>query len=513
MVAQESSDPAMAGAAAPPARRPRPFLLERAIAHRHEYGRALFLLLLLHAALYLLDPAVQYYFGDSGGYLHAAQGYVPADRSFLYGKIIRAVALRVGDLAALVAFQIAVFIATTLLLQFVLREYLRVGPRLALGGAVIASGLPVHMIWTRYVMTETCALAGVTMLLVLALEYVRSGRWAWLLPLHVVGIASIAIRSAALPSVLAVAVVLPVLVGGTAPSGRFAPRARWRSVLLHLAISLAVMVPLHEAYKSDYAGRRERAAEQGWYELEEPAVRAYNQESGRFVISFVAPLVRPEDFPVELDGAAVLAATPGVDDRRNRIAQQWRPEGLYRQVLAAVKAAELEERGDRVASAVARRTVLRDPLGVLQLGWNTLLDFWSPRFGKMIYSELGFDGEEPRNVATLLRRDYARTLAGYTRRDSPLKQAFRFMEPYVAAVAFLFLGVPLLVLIQRRETRRSLLVLGGLLFCYGAGAVWLTSHNSARFLHPVLWLAWAFLLAWRPGAFWRRSAPATAVTR
>ena len=70
-----------------------------------------FLIVALKFVLLGLDPLPQLFMGDSGSYLFTAvSGWIPPDRSFLYGYVIRWSSLGTGSLTSLLILQ--VFLAT-----------------------------------------------------------------------------------------------------------------------------------------------------------------------------------------------------------------------------------------------------------------------------------------------------------------------------------------------------------------------------------------------------------------
>ena len=213
------------------------------------------------------------------------------DRSFVYGLVIRAVTACSADLASLVAFQVLMLWAASLMALFALREYLGVRSGAALVTSVVASVWPTHVVWTRFVMAETSSVLGLTVLLVVAFEYLRAGRWPWLLLWNVAGLATLSMRVIALPLVAAGAFGLPLVWTWLQRGQGKAGWARFAGLALHLAVSLVAFVVLHDAYKGEYARRRT------WAEGGVVQQPAYSYRSGAFLVSFMAAAGRGRGFP------------------------------------------------------------------------------------------------------------------------------------------------------------------------------------------------------------------------
>ncbi|MEM7200454.1 MAG: glycosyltransferase family 39 protein [Planctomycetota bacterium] len=464
------------------------------------YASALLLLAAAHAVLYLVDPDPQFYFGDSGSYLLSASGYVPPDRSWTYGFVIRWTALRAGSLAPLVTLQIAAHVLASWLLLLVAREFFSVSPRRGLVAAVLASLLPVHVVWTRYVMTEATALLAATAALAAALEYLRAPRWWWLAFFHVAGILAVTLRVVLLPLTLLAVVALPLLAF-------FGPRRRRRRrAAAHLGVGVLCVVALHGTYRQETGLRMKDAVSRGMSQLAWEPQSGYTQASGQFLLSYVAPLVRPEDFPPGLDGAEILAASVNVHDRRARMAQKAWSNGLFARLVEAMAATPgaVEAAPPEVAAGIARRAAWRDPLGVADVAVRNLADYFDrEHFAGVIADELGQNREAPAHVRRRLARDYGFAWPDEPRPVSLLQIGYADLQTYLAFVAWGFLVVPWLVWRLRRMAWPSALLVGGAGLYFALVAALLSPICSSRFLLPISWLLWLLAL----GAFGRASSP------
>lgn len=473
-------------------------------------GGLLLALGVVHAVLLIADPGVQFFFGDSSSYLTAAEHYVPLDRSWLYGKLIGVVTGAGRDLTSLVAAQVSAWLLTSWGFGLILRRAFDVRWPIVFVVTLLASVFPLHVLWTRYVMTETFAMAVFTAMLWLMVEYLRARspfRVAWLVPLQALGILAIALRTAMLPVALFTAVVVPCT--GLFSPGTPASRSRFGRtalLLLELAIALGCMVPLHRAYQRDYAERIRYENRLG--ARPEPA---YTYASGAFYVEFWSPLIEAGDFPPGFDGQGALDAAVGRNDPRERNEQHWAPTGLVQQIRDRVAASsgagrtgvEIELEVDRIAKATALHAARRDPLGVLGLCWQTFVDHWDPTYlCRHMQAEIGLDRITSERTRQLLEARFGFAVGDRTLWVTPLKAAFLSMGPYVTAMSLAGLAVLLLWRAQRRH-RAFLAVLAMLLLYFWAALHVLSTLPCGRFQQPVSWLLWLLVVgrfAGRPGS-------------
>jgi hypothetical protein len=470
----------------------------------------------LHGALYLVDSSVQIYLGDSATYIATATGWhTPTDRSVVYGLLIKYLAF--GSLNMLVLWQAAAFLASAFALVVILKEYLLASGRVALGVSLVASALPTNVIWTRYVMTEAFTLFCLTCLVLFAFQYLRSRHWAWLLPMHVFGIAAISLRLVMIPPVLAFGVLLPVLATVRNWRMQHDQNTGRRRVLttgvVHLVVSLACIAVLHGAFKSYIVWRHEAAG------MNLPA--AYTHERGFFLVAAVAPLLQPEDFPQDVDGKKLLESVgpdlravapllqpedfpqdvdgkkllesvgPDLRDPRKRNDQRWVSDGVVARINALV--APGSDRGaaltkaDSIASHAWSAAAQRDVVGVFRLFAGTLLAFWDHAyFRSRLLEELGLD-----RVADYRRyRESIHETLGVpvSTPRSPLRRLLLACQWYLAALSLVFVLIPIALWMQRRDTWLYFALLCALLAYFNAICGFPALIPSARFMQPVSWV-------------------------
>src|ERR1043166_510727 len=111
--------------------------------------------LTIKLAGFALDQTPLFFMGDSGTYiLSAIHHFVPSDRSFTYGLLLRWLAVWPGNLEALILAQVLVSAATAWLLGFTLLYFFEVQPALAIMASVAFCLDPLQILHERLVLTE-----------------------------------------------------------------------------------------------------------------------------------------------------------------------------------------------------------------------------------------------------------------------------------------------------------------------------------------------------------------------
>lgn len=312
-------------------------------------------LVALKLASILVDPTQRFFLGDSESYLHSAlTGWIPPDRSFLYGLFIRFSAVESGDLVGLLVAQSLCGVVTALLCARIVCIDLGVVRR---GAALVACLLaiePAQLFYERMVMAESLGTLCLIAMLSCGLAYLRHRAWPWLIAVALAGIATVGLRMSLLPVVLGFALLPPlasVLERGA--------RRSWRRTGLHLLIVLAATGLAHTAYQRIYGHLSEGPP-------------AYLQSSGTFRLGLVAPLVKPEHLQqVGLAPGLLQTVRPRLADPRTREAQLWLDDGLVA-VLRRAAGADTET----FARQITAQALRDDPLGLLRLSLATTLDYF-----------------------------------------------------------------------------------------------------------------------------------------
>ncbi len=462
----------------------------------------------LHVVLYAVDSRVQIFLDDSISYLSTAVlKYIPQDRSFFYGLVIRFITQSSQNLASLVGFQILLFCLSSLIFAVILREYFKISDRLVLSVTLIATLLPLHMIWTRYVMTESAALFLFSLFILFSLEYLRSGRLYLLLLLHIAGILGIAFRSIMIPPAIIVPLILPIFyyaaclwqeagpdMGGLMKSAR----GNVGRFMTHMVISLALLLSLHGWYQTYYAyelnarlsqDREQRSPEA--YQNGFPFGPAYSYGSGYFLLGFVAPLVEPEHFLKSIDGNEILAGLgKNTEDRQNRIYHRWSPNGLIVQTrLAVIDAAPPGMSADRAARIIATRAIRQNPKKFLYLGISTLFDYWNTELVRdTVERDLGLNRTPDDWTENFMLENFHLYINPKATELTFLKSAYLATLPYAQLLAFGFILIPISLALHDRKTWLYMFTLCGILLYLNLTLFIFAEGPNVRYLQSVSWV-------------------------
>ena len=430
-----------------------------------------------------VDPALRFFFGDSGSYFHTAlTGWIPPDRSFLYGWLVSATAVKAHSATALVAVQTLFGVAGAMLLYAWLAIGVRVRPVFALVAAVFFALEPAQLFYERMMMAEATGFLAFALFFACLSLYVASGRWRWIALYAVFGVLAVAMRISLLAVVLALSVLAPVvraLCANRADRGR--PLVAWLRFGLHFAIGMACTLYAHDYYKTWY----------GELAFSEPG---YTARAGIFRLGLVVPLVRPEHFRnTGIPPSVLQEVTIPLDDPANREMHVWMPGGL---VNAMHKYIPDPEREARKISIKAARS---DPFGLVRMGVSTVGDYFDPAVAiDRLQDDIGRRPVHPsmlEELRTALRYD----ATGLEDANTPATRWFSTGAPWLAACLFLLAPLALAALWLGRHGRRPelrvLLALASLGLV--AGHVLFSHIVSFRYLHPLPWfvLANAALLA------------------
>jgi hypothetical protein len=326
--------------------------------HRRPLLTAALLLVLVKCIQFAVDSQVLFY-DDSGAFLLNALGYafIP-ERSYIYAALIRLFSVSTHSLRAIVAMQIVMGGITAWLLAFILLRFFAVRAWIAILAAVAFAFDPVQIVHEHLIMAETTAMLAVALFLAVALEYLRKHSSPWLVGVSLLGILLVSLRIVYLPVVLACAVLLPI--GAWLASPRRIPWA----LAIGLLMSCGSTFLFHTGYQyltGKLAGR-------------EPA---YHYRTGDFLVSVVAPLIRPEDAKDARVADAIrdqnLSRVP-LSDPDLRTWQMWSPKGFVARLRTVFQGdfAAATRAGDKLA----RATIYRDPWGYVRLGFHTYLEYW-----------------------------------------------------------------------------------------------------------------------------------------
>ncbi|MBI3769070.1 MAG: hypothetical protein HY271_11345 [Deltaproteobacteria bacterium] len=446
--------------------------------------RALLIAAVLIASIELtgifLDPAPLFFMGDSRAYvMTAVSGHLPPNRSFVYGWLIRWLALWPGTLTGLVLAQTAAAGATAWLLAVALLDYFEVRPVVAITAAILLALDPLQILHERMVLTEAFTLLLWSTQLLLGLRYLRCPAMTPLVAAAIVGVAVVSLRIAYVPVVVVSVLLLPVLAWHERSRSR-GGMSGFTWYLTHLAVAGVAIAALHAGYRhlvGDLFG----------------SPPAYQYEDGFFLASAWAPLVHPSDaddprlaLVVErqrMDAEIPLQAL----DLRWR--QRWDQAGLVARVREAFAGNAYVANG--AMKRMCLRIIRRDPVGIAHLTLATYAEYWQrpDALRQELLTEQGSVLPLPPSFVAELQRwfgvDFSRSHATMT-----LSKRYHLAGGpwYMILVVSPILGV-LSVWCSPRKNRpgaASLCIASGLLLAVTcAGAV----QSSYRFLHPLSFTA------------------------
>lgn len=415
-------------------------------------------------ALLAFDPTVRLFFGDSASYIHSAlTGWVPPDRSYLYGRLFLATALTAHNMFALALVQSLFGAITAIVLFCILRDNFRVQLPLAAALALLYCVGPAQLFYERMVMAESAGTFCLTIMFAAGFAYVKRPHLLWPILWAVSGILAVAFRLSDLPVVLGFA-ILPVLartIGG-------APRLSVLKVLAHLAVAIVATAALHDGYRH-------------WYGHIEGSRPDYIADSGYFRLGLVAPLVTQDEvLRAGLPADLLDRVGPDLRDPRMREAQVWQSDGL----IALIRDAK-RDNGNRAARKLASYAVRADPLGILRMAWVTMGDYFDPQ---MVRARILDDvGSRPASadLTEKLQRCCGYDTQVLEASPNPIARYFKASTPWLTACYFGLLPLAIVMLIlQWRRARSSALLLAATSAGMVVGQTLFSHIVSFRYLHP-----------------------------
>lgn len=421
-------------------------------------------LVALKLALIVADPTQRFFLGDSESYLHSAlTGWIPGDRSFLYGLFIRATAVWPGTLSGLLLAQSLCGVLTALLCAQIVVNDLGVDRRAAALVALLVAIEPAQLFYERMLMAESLGTLSLVTMIACGFAFVRRSAWPWLLAMALAGIVTVALRMSLLPVVLGFC-LLPPLVAEPAPG----TRRSWRQIGPPLLIALGATAIAHTAYQRFYA------------ELSNGPM-AYLQSSGTFRLGLVAPLVKPEHLvEAGLPSDLLKQVGPPLPDLRAREAQLWLEDGLIA-VLRRTAGPDTEAAARRIASSALRD----DPLGLVRLSIATTVDYFNPReTAARLEDDLGVRPLGTTAMASV-RDQLNYDAATVHERRNPVARYFLFASNWL--IVCLFGLAPLAVIAAFRIAPRrggAALLLALTALGLVAGQLLFSHIISFRYLHP-----------------------------
>jgi len=336
-------------------------------------GWWVFCVLVLAIKLLLLwrDPTPQLYLGDSSSYIWTAlTDWIPTDRSYFYGYVVRWLAVWPHSFGPLVLCQTLASAVTAIVFVLICNRFFQMPKKLSFLFGLICALDPLQLVWERYVMTETFSLLVYVLILYWSLAYLRDRRLTQLIIVQLLSVLLIGFRMSYLLVVQASTIVLPLIAFGRCAFLAVRNRSESRlgelnlltTGLAHLIASITLMFVMHGAYK------RVNGLLTRW----EPA---YLYGSGTHLVAVWAPALEPSDATDSRLGDLIAnGAQFKIDDLSLRNAQHFGKGFL---VDRWTKIEKNHRKRERIARETAMNALRRRPLQIAGLAVKTYLGYWS----------------------------------------------------------------------------------------------------------------------------------------
>lgn len=427
--------------------------------------------------LVALDPLPKFFMGDSGSYLWTAlTGWIPDDRSYFYGYVVRWVSVWRESLTPLLLLQAFLSGVTALVTASIGRAVFRFRVWEAYALGVICALDPLQLVWERYVMTETLSLFFYVLVLYGSFLYLRDRRLSHLGLVHVLGVVVIGFRMSFLlltqlnAVLLPFVAFLPLLIESF--RGHLSGRARLQAAKLagaHFLVSVLSMLALHAGYKQL----------NGWMACTEPT---YLRAAGSQTLAAWAPVIEPEDAPDPRLAEIIRHGDEfGIKDLALRNSQRYQHGYLFDRWGKVEKDAG---RFHLVAKQTALNALRRNPLPIFGLGLRTFIAYWSLKdLRDYARNDLGRVDLTPEQTAYLAERFHYSV-------DPKIAEAPRsvLQRYFIASVPYCYLILlspiwSLFILYRNREWQFALFLLLQLGIILGMAVIFSVAP-SVRYLHP-----------------------------
>jgi hypothetical protein len=421
-------------------------------------------------AFYIADPFPSFHFGDSGAYLATAlMKWIPPDRSFTYGFLLRPLIIGSHSLAPVIAVQIVASGVASVVLGMLLLRYFRAIPVIAANFACLCAIEPLQLMSERFVMTEALATFGFALYVWTVLSFVGSNRLWKLIAAQVLGVGLVSLRFSFMPLVLIFSVAVPML------NAYKRPQSGWKPLLVWLSVSVLLCQVLLAGYRHLY----------GFLAQTKPA---YLSRDGDFLAADMAPIITPPDFPVTSERAHLFQKIRiPLNDVNNRPLHRWVEGGLCQAIL------DVSGGDEELANSLARRTALRamrrDPVGVARVALRTYKQFLT--YKKVAWAlklnQGHFNGPTQKEIETIRR------WFGVNALDRKYQSVTKRWQGAAVPWCWLLVLLPWLYAVEmfwhRREVSRLDWVLLLSALSTLACAVVPVENPNPRYLFPLPWLA------------------------
>jgi len=428
---------------------------------------------------------------DSSRYIDTAiSSYIPPDRSFLYGFLIRWLTYSSQSLTTLIFFQVLCSAASSVIAGHVLYRFLSVNQTVARTFAVLCAIAPIQLLYERYVLTETVALLFFVLFITAAFYYLQNPKIRTIIVLNLIGVFLIAFRLSYLPVVLSGAVIIPCLAFINFSSARHKDNMEGHSIssagigrrviasCFHIAVSCLLTYGLHSAYKAINGRLSDKPP-------------AYQYCDGYHLLASWAPLLEKEDF-----------ADPGIggytqqyfyfhlEDRFQRMNHRWSYYGLISYIH---RMSDSRLKTNKISHDTAMNILHRDPLGVMKLAWQSYLDYWDMDMLKDALLGDRCIREIPDRLVEILKSHYHLYGEGLSSEKTLTNQYFLNAIPWYMLLFSLPLVMVISIFLDKGLHLIILALLGFFALLILMNSTALVHRNTVRFFHPNEWISIVFL--------------------
>jgi hypothetical protein len=320
-----------------------------------------------------LDPTPKLFMGDSGSYIWTAlTGWIPSDRSYFYGCLVRWLAVWPHSFTPLLFTQAFTSAVTAIVFALICTRFFEMSNRLSFLFGSLCALDPCQIVWERYIMTQTFSLLVYVLVLYWSLAYLRDRRIWQLAIVQALSVVLIGFRMSYLPVVQVCTVLLPIIAFAWCALPVFHDRSKARGSLKklvgtgfeHLVISVALMLVIHGAYKRV----------NGMLSQREPA---YLYDAGAHLAAVWAPALRPSDATDPRFRDLIANGHQfKIGNLRLRDAQQF-GENLLIDRWSKIE--KNERTRDQVAKETTINALRRHPLDIVRLTLKTYMQYWGAR--------------------------------------------------------------------------------------------------------------------------------------
>lgn len=434
-------------------------------------ARIILVIISIKLVFFFLDSLPQFFLGDSQGYICTAiDDWIPPDRSFFYGYIIRFVTFLSHSLTSLVMAQVIASCISCILLAYIFR-LMSFPVHYIITGCVAFAVEPLQLFYERYVMTETFSLMFFVLFVFFWTHFLKKPDWLFIFLANVAGIFAVALRLSFLPVIQAGVVFFPLaccFVNFSKNAARF--KIITGKILLWLTISLICYFMMHTGYKHL----------NGYLSGSKPA---YNYDSSFFLLASWCPLIQEEYFE-DRDLASRLVPST-LRDLSLREYNRWNNDGI---VSRLIKTQPDRLTAERIAGQVAKKIFINNPWGVIRMGLMTYGALW---FEDSAHGSMKYDRGERELPEELLndlsdhynldgrKLPFLKTLTNTYYFAARLWYRVLLISPLILFIAFWVSGNELRPFIMFSFIAGSLIILI---------ATMVATMPVVRYLHPLSWL-------------------------